>query len=97
MNFHKQSKLTTEERQALENYFKEKLPQYEIDRIYPKSNHPEDAFLHMVSAKHKTSHTYAVWTCWNTRINSLNHGHYDLPDERVRDIVFSQYFYDAYA
>ncbi len=61
----------------IETYFRENLPKYNVLEIRRKSSHPDDGYLFMVSAK-KEDETYAVWTSWNERIQSLNHGHYGL-------------------
>lgn len=58
-------------------YFEQHLPQYAIMEVRRKSCHPDDDYLYAVSAK-KDDGTFAVWTCWNEKLQSLNHGHYGL-------------------
>ncbi|MCI9546225.1 MAG: hypothetical protein HFH60_06015, partial [Lachnospiraceae bacterium] len=48
--------------------------------------------LYMVSAK-KDDGTYAVWTCWNDSIKSLNSGHYDLPSEDFCEKLMDEFYY----
>lgn len=77
---------TTEIKNHIVQYFKENLPQYTVLEIKQKSSHPDDWYLYMVSAK-KTDGTYAVWTNWNEKTSSLNHGHYGLASlEECRNI-----------
>lgn len=90
------STLSPKEQQALDDYMAKKLPQYELLNTYPKSNHPDDSYLHMVVARHKTNHTYAVWTCWNTKTESLNHGHYNLLDKASCMSVLIRNYYDCH-
>ena len=61
-------------------YLKEHLPGYTVLEIRKKSYHPDDSHLYMVSAK-KDDGTYAVWTCWNQKTETLNHGHNGLQTE----------------
>ena len=76
----------------IRKYFQEHLPGYEVVRVRRKSCHEEDSFLYMVAAKNNKG-SYAVWTSWNQRIQSLNHGHYDLADmescERIMDEFYN--------
>lgn len=62
----------------VELYFREQLPKYTILEIKRKSSHPDDDYLYMVSAQ-KDDGTFAMWTCWNEALQSLNFGHYTLP------------------
>ncbi len=63
------------------DYFKnsQALINYTPINICPKSTHPLDEHMYIVIAKEKKSDTYAVWSCWNTTTQSLNHGHYRIP------------------
>lgn len=44
----------------------------------------------MVAAKHQNG-DYAVWTSWNEQIQSLNHGHYNLPDKKACVEIMTEY------
>lgn len=76
----------------INRYFLEKLPNYEVVKVCPKSCYEEDSYLYMVAAKKNTG-SYAVWTSWNEHTQSLNYGHYDLADlescERVMDEFYT--------
>lgn len=67
------------------DYFKnsQALVNYTPISVWPKSTHPLDEHMYIVIAKEKPrlykSDTYAVWSCWNTTTQSLNHGHYQIP------------------
>lgn len=78
--------------QNVEEYFKEHLPQYSVLKVVKKSNHKDDAYLYMVSAK-KSDDTYAVWTSWNESTQSLNYGHYDLKSEEDCNKIFEEFYY----
>ncbi len=73
-------------------YFREHLPKYNVLRVRRKSNHPDDSYLYMVSAK-KDDGTYAVWTCWNTQTKSLNYGHYNLTSEDDCEKLMNEFYY----
>lgn len=71
-----------EERKVLNNvekYLKGHLPAFEVVEVRKKSEYEEDSHLYMVAAKKDTGE-YAVWTCWNELLQSLNHGHYGVQD-----------------
>lgn len=71
-----------EEREVFNNveeYFKEHLPAYEVVEVRKKSGYEEDSHLYMVAGK-KADNTFAVWTCWNEKLQTLNHGHYGIQD-----------------
>lgn len=76
-------------------YLKKELPSYQLLDVRPKSNHPDDSYLYMVTAK-KNDGTYAVWTSWNELIKSLNYGHYDLPDLNTCEEILKENFNDAF-
>lgn len=63
----------------VEKYFRVHLPAYEVVEIRRKSEYEEDSYLYMVTAKKDTGE-YAVWTCWNEKLQTLNHGHYGIRD-----------------
>ena len=46
----------------------------------------------MISAR-KDDGTYAVWTCWNQKTESLNHGHYGLQSEEECEKVMDELYY----
>ena len=75
-------------------YFKENLPKYTVLKIRQKSCHPDDSHLYMVSAK-KDDGTYAVWTSWNQKLKSLNHGHYDLQNEKDCEQVMDEFYFSG--
>lgn len=57
-----------------------------------KSYHPDDSHLYMVSAK-KGDGTYAVWTSWNQKTESLNHGHYGLQSEEACEKIMDEFYH----
>ena len=79
-----------EVRKDIELYFKDHLPKYTVLEIRRKSNHPDDYYLWMVSAK-KPDGTYAVWNSWNQLTKSLNHGHYGLKSAEDCIRIFEEY------
>ena len=79
-----------EVREDIELYFKDHLPKYTVLEIRRKSNHPDDYYLWMVSAK-KSDGTYAVWSSWNQLTKSLNHGPYGLKSAEDCLRIFKEY------
>ena len=75
----------------IEKYFKEHLPSYEVVEARRKSGHVEDAHLFMVAAR-KDSGEYAVWTCWNEKLQTLNHGHYDIGDLQTCHKIMDEFY-----
>ncbi len=73
-------------------YLKEHLPGYTNLKVRKKSYHPDDSHLYMVAAK-KEDGTYAVWTCWNQKAETLNHGHYGLQSEEACKKVMDEFYY----
>ena len=73
-------------------YLKEHLPGYTVLKVRKKSYHPDDSHLYMVSAK-KDDGTYAVWTSWNQKTESLNHGHYGLQSEEACKKVMDEFYH----
>ena len=61
-------------------YFKRNKMRYTTFEILRKSNHLDDKHLFMVIAINLNSKEYAVWTSWNNKKKSLNHGHYGIKD-----------------
>ena len=76
---------------AVKAYLKEHLPSYKVVDIREKSAYPEDSHLFMVSAQ-KDDGTFAVWTCWNQEMQTLNHGHYNLPHHDDCVEIFEAYY-----
>lgn len=62
----------------VEIYFKNHLPHYAVLTVSRKNHHPDDGHLYIVSAKNEKDNTFAVWSCWNEKTRSLNHGHYGI-------------------
>lgn len=73
-------------------YLKEHLPGYEAVEVRKKSWHEEDAHLFMVAAK-KEDGTFAVWTSWNEKLQTLNHGHYDIKDLETCRKIMDEFYY----
>lgn len=82
--------------QHIYDYFEEHLPQFTVFEVRRQSYDPADDYLYMVAAKHKNG-SYAVWTSWNEKIHSLNHGHYGLPNMKscVEIMLEYQNIHDA--
>lgn len=68
-------------------YFKENLPEYEIENVLHRSSSEKDDYMNIVVARHKNypeikrnagGGEYVVWSCWNNSTKVLNHGHYDI-------------------
>jgi hypothetical protein len=74
-------------------YLADNLPQYELLKVVRQSDHPDDNYLYMASAKKRNDDEYAVWTCWNETTLSLNFGHYGLVSEAVCEEVFNEFFH----
>lgn len=83
-----------EVKEHVELYFKKYLPQYTVLEIRQKSYHPEDNYLYMVSAGKKDS-TYAFWSSWNERLQTLDHGHYSLQSVEDCEKLFEEFYYEA--
>lgn len=76
--------------QHITNYFEEHLPLYTIFEVRRQTFNPNDNYLYMVAAKHQNG-DYAIWTSWNEHLQSLNHGHYNLPDMKACADIISDY------
>lgn len=87
-------KIESEVMEQVTLYLKENLPKYTVLKIRKKSYHPDDSHLYMVSAK-KDDGTFAVWTSWNQKLKSLNHGHYDLQSERDCETVMDEFYFSG--
>lgn len=75
----------------IDTYFKNYLPDYSVLEVRRKSNHPDDDYLYMVSAKKKDDGTFAVWTNWNEQTQCLNHGHYGFKSIGACNELLSAY------
>ena len=80
--------------EQVKRYFKENLPKYTVLQIRRQSCRPADSYLYMVSAK-KDDGTYAVWTCWNQKLKSLNHGHYGLHSKEDCEKVMDEFYFSG--
>ena len=78
--------------EQVKKYFNEDLRKNTVLQIRRQTCRPTDSYLYMVSAK-KDDGTYAVWTCWNDSIKSLNSGHYDLPSEEFCEKLMDEFYY----
>lgn len=76
---------------SIREYFKRHLPIYEVVEIRRKSEYEEDAYLYMAAAKKDTGE-YAVWTCWNERLQILNRGHYGLQDLEACHKIMDEFY-----
>lgn len=82
-------------KEVIENvrkYLAANLPRYYLIDVKRKSNHEDDHYLYMVIAKNLDGE-YAVWTCWNDRIKSLNWGHYGIATLKDCVAVCREYFH----
>lgn len=75
-------------------YLKEHLPKYTLLEIRKKSCYPNDDYLYMVSAK-KEDGSYAFWSSWNDRLQTLDHGHYNLQSVEDCEKLFEEFYYEA--
>jgi len=87
------SPVSDEVKENVKRYFATELSEYEPVAVYRKSNHPEDSYLYMVSARN-TDGMYACWTSFNTTTQSLNYGHYNLTDLPSCNHILEEYFND---
>ena len=63
---------------SINSYFRENGINYEVVKLYKKSNRKNDWYLYVVIAKLTNTQRYAVWTSWNDSRKCLNHGHYGI-------------------
>lgn len=93
---YKDKTVSEEVKDNVRKYFEIHLPQYTVYNVYYKSNHDDDKYLYMVYAKKNTAleNDYAVWSSWNERTQSLNHGHYDLTEDKAKEVL-QECFYDC--
>lgn len=76
----------------IKGYFREHLPNYDVVEVRRKSYHQDDAHLFMVAAEKKDG-TFAVWTSWNALLQTLNHGHYDLPSLEACETIMDEFYH----
>lgn len=74
-------------------YFQKNLSMYDSLNIFRSSNHPEDNYLYSVIGLHDNG-TFSCWTCFNSRTESLNQGHYGLQTEDMALKIISSYYHD---
>ena len=77
----------------VKEYLAKNLPQYELLKVVRQSDHPDDHYLYMISAKKRNADEYAAWTCWNETTLSLNFGHYGLVSEAICEEIFNEFFH----
>lgn len=77
--------------QHVNEYFEKHLPRYTVLEVRRQSYFTEKDYLYMVAGKNQDDGSYAVWMSWNDRINSLNFGHYNLPDLEECAKIMSEY------
>ncbi len=76
----------------ISDYFEKNNLSYDLMFAIHKSEHFADNYLCMVVARNKSNGTMTVWTCWNEKTQSLNHGHYELKSyNKVYDILHKYY------
>lgn len=84
MNINTEFKLEmieSEDKEVIDNinsYFRENEMNYEVVKLYKKSNFKNDWYLYVVVAELANTKRYAVWTSWNESTKCLNHGHYGI-------------------
>lgn len=71
----------------VETYFGKHLPHYAVLAVSRKDFHPDDGHLYIVSAKNEKDGTFAVWSCWNEKTRSLNHGHYGIKSLEACEVL----------
>lgn len=81
----------------LKKYFKDNLSSFDPVSVMRKSNMMDDSYLYCVIAKKSEGMnvgTYSCWTGWNESTQSLNYGHYGLPDYESAFAVILENFND---
>ena len=84
MNINTEFKLEmieSEDKEVIDNinsYFRENEMNYDIVKLYKKSNYKGDWYLYVVIARLTNTQKYTVWTSWNDSTKCLNHGHYGI-------------------
>ena len=92
--FYKKDDIPESVKDKIIQYLKDNLHNYELIKVIRKSNHPDDFYLYTVIAQHKISKTYTVWSCWNDKTESLNHGHYDIESLSNAEQLAESFFND---
>ncbi len=73
---------------SISNYFRENEMNYEVVKLYRKSNRKNELSLYVVVAELANTQRYAVWTSWNDSRKCLNHGHYGITSiEHCMEVV----------
>lgn len=79
--------------ESITRYFHEHFEHFTPTEVCRKSNHPEDAALYAVIAQHDNGQ-YACWTSWHQDRESMNYGHYSLPDRDTAFAIIKENFND---
>lgn len=94
MNINEEFKLEmleAKDKEVVENinsYFRENEMNYEVVKLYRKSNRKNDWYLYVVVARFTNTQRYAVWTSQNDSRKCLNHGHYGITSiEHCMEVV----------
>ncbi len=98
INFIKQriplvDKVSVEVQNSVKAYFEEHLKDFIPIEICRASNYPEDDCLYAVIAK-QSNGEYACWTSWHQGRESMNYGHYGLPDKEIAFSIIKDNFND---
>lgn len=86
-------KVSNDVQESVKLYFEEHLKDFTPIEICRASNHPEDNNLYAVIAK-KSNGEYACWTSWHQGRESMNYGHYGLPDKEIAFSIIKDNFND---
>lgn len=84
----------------IKEYMEKYFDSFDVSNIFRKSNHLEDDYLYMVIGRtrpkdnHVTDIKYACWSCYNANTDSLNYGHYNMPNERTCRKLLEEQFND---
>ncbi len=98
INFIKQraplvDKVSDEVKNSVKAYFEENLKNFTPIAICRASNHPEDSNLYAVIAR-QADGKYACWTSWQQARETMNYGHYSLPDKEAALSIVKDNFND---
>ncbi len=69
---------------------KEVFPTYSLVGVWRKSLHPEDRHRYFLVAQNPDTierECYSMWTCFNAKTSSLEHGHYNISNETVSEVM----------
>ena len=94
MNINEEFKLEmleAKDKEVVENinsYFRENEMNYEVVKLYRKSNRKNDWYLYVVVARFTSTQRYAVWTSCNDSRKCLNHVDYGITSiEHCMEVV----------